>query len=121
MPQPESDEEALRAMHAARTAASSIPLRLRAYSHAWLAERGLPSLLPDELRPRAERMYPVPAIAVGLGALNIRPHTPILRGVAEAAVLEAEADRKLGDAGHVSRRIAEARARERRKLGLPPE
>lgn len=120
MPQPESDEEALVSIHMARTAMESIELRSRAYSHAWLRERGLPSLLSDELRPRAERMYPVAVTAVGIGALRPQPYTPILRGAAEDAVLEAYADRRT-DPEFVRARMREARVRARRLLHLPPE
>src|ERR1044072_6980895 len=71
MPQPHTDAEALATIHRARTEANSIALRLRAYSHRWLEDRGLPSGLPDELRPRAERMYPRVVDGVGI-SVNIR-------------------------------------------------
>ena len=66
MPSPESDADALTCIHLARTAAERIPFRLRAYSHRWLTERKLPSQLPDELKPKAERMYPRVVSAVGV-------------------------------------------------------
>lgn len=46
------------AMHMARSQAEWLPDRARCYSHAWLVERGLPSQLPDRLKPEAERLYP---------------------------------------------------------------
>lgn len=52
LPQPESDAQAEIAMHHARTQATSIPMKLRHYSHAWLVERNLPSALPPEDQPR---------------------------------------------------------------------
>jgi len=58
LPQPKNNEEALITLHYARTEAWSIPVRLRCYSHAWLTERGLPSALPDWLRPKVRRLYP---------------------------------------------------------------
>ena len=67
LPQPNSDEQALAEIHAARTGASSIGFNHRAYSHSWLIERGLPSMLPDDLKPKAERMYPRVVDAVGIG------------------------------------------------------
>jgi len=73
LPQPENDKEAAVVMHRARTEANSIPLDLRAYSHRWLTERGLPSGLADHLRPRAERMYPV--VAEGT-AIAVRSRSP---------------------------------------------
>lgn len=70
-PQPGSDEEMTISMHHARTLSRSLPLRARAYSHAWLTERAFPSGLPDELRPVAERMFPRVADAVGIAVLSI--------------------------------------------------
>jgi len=66
LPQPKSDEEALATMHYARTMARSLSFKDRAYSHAWLVNNGLPSGLPDRLRPKAERIYPRVEDAVGL-------------------------------------------------------
>lgn len=66
MPQPRSREEAEITMHHARTQSETICFNQRAYSHAWLTERGLPSGLPDHLKPRAERAYPRVAEAVGI-------------------------------------------------------
>lgn len=62
LPQDGDDEVC---MHIARTATERIPLKLRAYSHRWLGERGYPSRLPDRLKPSAERMYPQIASAAG--------------------------------------------------------
>ncbi len=58
-------------MHMARTAAKSVTFRLRAYSHRWLLERGLPSQLPDSLKPAADRLYPSVVEAVGF-SVNFR-------------------------------------------------
>jgi hypothetical protein len=58
LPQPKNNEEALISLHYARTQAGSIPVRLRCYSHSWLCERGLPSSLPDWMKPKAVRLYP---------------------------------------------------------------
>jgi len=92
MPQPESDDDALIAIHIARTASETIDFKLRAYSHSWLAERDIPSQLPDSLRPRAERLYPRVAEAVGIAALIQRPYTPVVQGVMRDAVAECYAD-----------------------------
>ncbi len=73
MPQPESDAEAEVIMHQARTAADSVPMQKRIYSHAFLAERGLPSQLPDGMMPKRERKGPpviFPAALIGVGTLS---------------------------------------------------
>jgi hypothetical protein len=57
LPQPSSDVEAWASLHHARTQVEALPLKLRAYSHRWLLDQGLPSGLPDALKPLAERMY----------------------------------------------------------------
>lgn len=120
LPQPRSYEEAEIAMHAARTAAESISLRARAYSHRWLTERDLPSQLPDHLKPSAERLYPATAAAVGI-SLNtkseiIRPALVEVRGAMEYAVLEAEADGRLEDTPFVQQRMNEAKQKTFRAL-----
>jgi hypothetical protein len=66
MPRPETDEDALICIHITRTITERIPFRFRAYSHSWLTERNLRSMLPDDLKPRAERMYPRIVSAVGI-------------------------------------------------------
>jgi hypothetical protein len=120
LPQPETREDAEIVMHHARTTAESISFRKRAYSHAWLTERALPSGLPDELRPRAERMYPVVVSAVGISVNTknefLKPVIAEVRGAMEHAVLEAEADGKLKDSEHVQQRMFEARERTYRQL-----
>ncbi len=73
MPQPESDGEAEVIMHQARTAADSVPIQKRIYSHAFLAERGLPSQLPEGMKPPRERNGPpviFPAALIGVGTLS---------------------------------------------------
>lgn len=120
MPQPSSFGEAEIAMHMARTASESVSFKLRAYSHRWLDERDLPSQLPDELKPRAERLYPVAACAVGISVNArsewMRPAMIEVRGAMETAVLDAEADRRLADSDFVKARMNEARARTMKQL-----
>lgn len=120
MPQPETDDQAEIVMHIARTETPAVSFRARAYSHAWLCERGLPSRLPDELKPKAERLYPVATIAVGL-SVNARnplivPAMGEVRGAMEHAVLEADADGRIADTVFVKARMAEARERTMRAL-----
>ncbi len=66
MKQPATDKDALILAHATRTACTGIHAKARAFSHAWLRERGLPSLLPDHLKQSAERLYPVKVGVVGI-------------------------------------------------------
>lgn len=118
LPQPQSDHDALAAMHMARTAAESVPAKLRAYSHRWLVERGLPSQLPDRLKPDAERLYPVTVGAVGI-SVNSR-HEVVrdsVRGAMEDAVADCYAN---GDESPtiVKPQMMAARVRELRGLGL---
>lgn len=113
-PRPTSKGEALATLHLARTQAESIPLALRRYSHQWLTERGLPSHLPDALRP------PIVARAVGIMVSARDPEVAAaIRGAMSAAVAGAYADGRT-EPGFVRARMEEARTRERRALGLPP-
>jgi hypothetical protein len=111
MPQPEDDNHARATIHHARTQAENIPFKLRAYSHAWLTERGFPSALPDHMRPRAQRMYPVIVDAVGIsvgGAAHRRDLQLAVRGAMSDAVMECYADNNK-DPTFVSARMREAR------------
>lgn len=112
MPQPASDDETIVCMHIARTAMQSIRFRSRAYSHAWLVERALPSQLPDQLRPLAERMYPQPVAAVGIAVRYRTPISLAIRGAMEGAVLDAG----VKDSSLTKRAILSARAKARKQL-----
>jgi len=108
-----SDEEMLTTLHVARTQNPQIKERLRFYSHCWLVERGLPSMLPDALRPAAERMYPRKVSSVGI-SINARSDltrliVPYVRGAMEDAVNEIYADGKGDDIDLLKRRMLEAR------------
>jgi hypothetical protein len=97
LPQPRNNDEALVTIHYARTQAGSIPARLRCYSHAWLTERGLPSGLPDWMKPKAARLYPHEVRAVGI-AVKALSATSVSRAQAlekamSNAVMECYADR----------------------------
>jgi hypothetical protein len=96
--QPKDDAEALISLHHARTQTESIPLKLRAWSHRWLLDHGMPSGLPDHLKARAERLYPHVVEGVGI-SVNFRspilqPITSHVRGAMEDAVSEAYADKR---------------------------
>ena len=81
LPQAENDADALASMHMARTAMASMPIKARAYSHRWLIERNLPSQLPDNLKPHAERIYPHVEDAVGIATAV---SSPVFRPIAQA-------------------------------------
>src|SRR3954464_6373047 len=104
------DAGMIAAIHLARTKSEFIRFRLRAYSHAWLIDHGYPSLLPDELRPKAQRMYPVTSHAVGIAVTSKYEEVKITvtRAMSDA-VLEAESAGRLTDDLFVKRRMMEAR------------
>ena len=121
LPQPLTDLEALMCLHMARTRADTIDDRKRFYSHRWLLDHGLPSGLPDHLRPSAERMYPRKVDAVGVAVSS--SFSEVAAAVSTAmsnAVFDcyANGDR---DPLIVRPQMMAARARERRGLMLPRE
>ena len=120
MPQPTSDANALTMIHYARTLMPTLTLRQRAYSNAWLLERALPSGLPDHLRPRAQRMYPVTVGSVGIatrGSSEVgRAIAPLVRSAMEQAVLEAYADGHSKEPAVVKERMMQARKLTIKKL-----
>lgn len=67
---PGDDKTMLATLHMARTTAESLPLKYRAWSHCWLKDNGLPSQLPDHLKPSAERMYPREVSSVGVAVMS---------------------------------------------------
>lgn len=119
LPQPETDEEAEVLMHVARTETQSLPIKLRLWSHRWLSERGLPSHLPDELRPKAEQVHPIVAegvlVAVMAQTEEMKPFARQLERAMSDAVADAYAN---GDTAPalVRRRMQEARSRTYREL-----
>lgn len=120
LPQPKSYAEAEKVMHITRTQTASIPLRPRAYSHRWLTERNLPSYLPDELKPKAERMYPVVVEGVGIfvkpsNNAYLRPAQLEVQTSMEHAVADAYAEGRT-DPEFVKARMAEAKDRTMRAL-----
>jgi hypothetical protein len=118
--QPESDEEMLTTLHLARTESPIVNTKLRYYSHCWLVERNLPSLLPDQMRPAAEREYPrkVQGVGISVNARSdlFRPVTGLVRESMEEAVLEVYADGGADNVDLIKRRMNEARRNTVRKL-----
>jgi hypothetical protein len=120
MPQPER-RDALTVIHMARTAMVSVPTLKRFYSHRWCCDEGVPSQLPDDLRPKAERIYPSFSSAVGIAVEANRRHletTKAITQVMREAVLEAYADGHKDEPQVVHARMMEKRKTERRALGL---
>lgn len=117
MPQPESDSDALIALHHARTQSESIAVRLRAYSHRWLLDHGLPSGLPDGLKPRAERLYPKIVGAVGISVNSkyavVRDE---IRGAMTDVVENCYADGRTSPE-YIKPRMMEARRIAQKRLG----
>ena len=120
LPQPRDDREARVMLHRARSEAESVTLAKRLYSHAWLAERGLPSGLPEELQPPAERRESVIVSAVGIAVKARSPERAELAKEIEAAMAAAAAECHaygIIDRPRVSARMWEARARTLRQHG----
>ncbi len=118
LPQPANAAEALVTLHHARTQAGSVALDKRRYSHHWLTERGYPSALPDDLRPKPERVEPRVVDAVGVAVKAGSPERKALAKEIEramsGAVLEMYAD-GVTEPGRVKARMMEARARTLRR------
>ena len=105
------------AIHMARTQTEAVRFKHRAYSHAWLIERGYPSLLPDEMKPRAHQIYPVISSGVGIAVRSKYEEVRFaVEGAMRDAVLDAEAAGRLTDAPFVKARMAEARTYAVKKL-----
>lgn len=119
MPQPRSEHEATVILHIACTQTPTVKFKSRAYSHQWLLERGLPSSLPDNLRPKAQRMYPVIADVIGIACGNVseamKPVVPIVRGAMEDVVMDHYAD-GVKDPTIIKPRMLDARKKAIKKL-----
>ena len=119
LPQPESDKAALARLHYARTQVDFLTDRQRAYSHWWLLDRGLPSGLPDHLKPEADRLHQRKVGAVGISVNSqSRVVKEAITGAMQNAVEEAYADGHGDEPKIVRARMMRARALERRGLGL---
>jgi hypothetical protein len=108
LPQPTDANAAETSMHMARTQMPDVTFKARAWSHRWL-----PSQLPDELKPKAERMYPVIADAVFVSANSnspaLKPVAKLVQGAMSDAVEDCYAN------GDKEPRIVRARIEEARK------
>lgn len=117
--QPKDDVEMAIVLHHARTQSDQVPLKARAYSHAWLSERNLPTGLPDHLRASAERLCPVivDAVAISCRASSalMAPIVGLVRASMENAVSDAYAEGRR-EPGFVRVRMEEARVKTVRQL-----
>ena len=91
MPQPETAEEAEMVMHLTRSGTSAVSFAARAYSHAWLTERGLPSQLPDDLKPKAEQMHPRVVEMIGVAVMSSSDAMKPVAKEVEKAMVDAVA------------------------------
>lgn len=107
-------------MHMSRTELDCITFKKRAYSHAWLIERGLPSRLPDSLLSSAERLYPrvVEGVGISVNAKGewLKPAALAIRKAMENAVADIYANGDGSNVELINLRMYEARKREERKL-----
>ena len=112
--QPGDDEQAWTMLHRARTESQAVPFKLRAYSHRWLTDNGYDSGMPDELKPKAEHIYPRIVSAVGIACMVTSPHryeqAKVVERAMSDAVAEAYADGRT-EPEFVSKRMSEARER----------
>jgi len=94
LPQVETRDEAVIAMHIGRTATETVTMPKRLYSHAWLCERGFPSQLPDDLKPPPEQVRPriVPAVGIAVNSLSDDPERQQRAKAIEAAMAQAAGD-----------------------------
>ena len=121
LPQPETDDDALIALHMARTQSDAMTLKERAYSHRWLSDIGMPSQLPDNLKPSAERIYPKVVEAVGIANANMQKDDGLrpLREAVQKGMMDAVEDcfaNNDRDPALVTKRMFEARSTVRKQM-----
>jgi len=101
MPQPETDEEALHALHLARTKARFVPPKSREYSQAWLDEK--------------ERKTVAHAVGVAVGMETTKYTEPNMEMASEMSGAVAKAHKEgvplHEDADEVTRRMHLVRSR----------
>ncbi len=110
-PPPANVHEARATIHFARTGMKGMETKLRCYSHAWLRDEGLPSNLPDYLKKKADRLYPVGARGVGIAVRNRDERALGIRSAMELAVHETYADGHENEPQIVRARMLEMRRR----------
>jgi hypothetical protein len=120
MPQPANLGEAEIQMRMTQTKVFNVPFKVRAYAHRWLTERGLPSQLPDHLKPKAERAFPIIKTSVGIAFSFSEPlMAPAFSEISlsmENAVLEAYNGKDVADQEFVKVRMEAAKQKTMRQL-----
>lgn len=122
--QPGNDAATMVQAHMARLMMENMPIASRLYSYSWLHERGYPTDLPPSLSKHRDyipkTLVGSVGISVGRGFLGdgVTPENLAVRGAMENAVLETYADGHANEPEKVKARMMEARAREKRGLGL---
>lgn len=115
-PAPKTDTEALVTIHYARTKSALVNLRLRSYSHHWLIDRGYPSGLPDNVREKADRLYPHIADAVGIAVYSSFPEAAkYIQRAMNDAVEDCYADNRR-EPDYVKPRVGENKIRAKKEL-----
>lgn len=121
--QPKDDAEALAWAHIVRLQAETMPTAARLYSYSWLQEHGYPTDIPVSLSKHRDYVPKIVmgsvGISVGFPGTGMTPENSAVRSVMEYAVLETYADGHKDQPHIVKARMMEARAREKRGLGLP--
>lgn len=116
---PMNDDKTFVAIHMARTQTASLPISSRAFSHRWLCDNGFQSYLPDDLKPKAERLYPKIVTSVGISvnfkSAILKPAAKIIERAMCDAVEDAYAEKKT-DADYLRRVMSDARDRATIKL-----
>lgn len=114
-----TDHDILMSLHMARTQAKSIALKLRAYSHRWLLDNGYPSALPEDLKPKAEQMFPK---IVTMTGISVNSKYQIVQDEIGGAMHEVAGNCYADgneDQAYIKRHMLDARLRARKRLGLP--
>lgn len=116
-----TDFEAAAVLHCARTLNSRVPERKRLYSHNWLLDHGLPSGLPEALKPRAERAEAQYIDSVIIGRVDdpdsfLAPIWRVVQARMERRCAELQADGLMKDPAKLRALLLEARDDEIKRL-----
>lgn len=125
LPQPSTDKAMLAQLHMARTMSPLMTRAQRFYSHRYLLDHGMPSGLPDEMKPLYERLYPRVETGVGLalhGSGWFKPAIPLVGKAMTDSIQDTLAD-GVKDPVIIRERMLDAGEKEKRALFgrvLPP-
>jgi hypothetical protein len=120
LPRPSKRDDIVTTMHIARTAADCVPDRGRFYSHRWLEERGLPSRLPMNLRPKCDQYYagvtPAVGFAYGTDKEWLKPAKPLIERAVHTVIEDCAANGDLDKPDMVRDLMMDAKNDEFRRL-----